>query len=143
MPSPLMLCGTPSDSLRRPNFSKSLRSRSRCLVPSRADLRLVMPHSDQNKPSLLTLGVMLIAFVPVDQITPVALSIFQNAKKVIADLSAQGVLPPGLKEQYDVQLHRLQPGSGSGPQCEFLCFPGVVGRPSMYFDHCDTRELYS
>ena len=79
------------------------------------------------------MGMVTAAFLPLDQITPEAQSIFQQAKKEVEKLDIAGALPPGLKEQYDIQLHRLQPGTGKGPQCEFICFPGLLSQPSADF----------
>ena len=77
------------------------------------------------------MGIVDVAFVPVEIVSSRANEIYEKAKAHIEELKEEGRLPPGLMEQYEIQLERLRPGSNqSGPGCELVGFPGTPG-PGM------------
>ncbi|KAH9948777.1 alcohol oxidase [Amylocystis lapponica] len=74
---------------------------------------------------LFTTGLVGFAFASLDQISPRADEIVRNAKEHIAKNADS--FPPGLLEQYKIQIERL--GTGS-PACEFINFPGLLMSPT-------------
>lgn len=76
------------------------------------------------------MGIMNFGFLSVEDISPKAQAIYQEAKAYIEQLEKDAILP-GLMDQYQIQLNRLQPGHGpSGPGCEFIMSPGLIVAPS-------------
>ena len=74
------------------------------------------------------MGVVDFAFVPVEIVSDRADEIYLKAKMRVEQLDKEGRLPPGLKEQYEIQLERLQPRKNqSGPGCEIIGVPGIPG----------------
>lgn len=75
---------------------------------------------------------MNIAFLPVESVTSRGSDIYEKAKQKISNMD-QTTLPPGLSEQYEIQLERLKPGEGqTGPGCEILLTPGLTMRNSEF-----------
>ncbi|KAI0796330.1 alcohol oxidase [Irpex lacteus] len=75
------------------------------------------------------LGIMNVAFTPVENVTPKVDALYRKAKDYIASLD-KNTIAPGLLEQYDIQLERLRSGSPkSGPGCEFIITPGLIVAP--------------
>ena len=74
------------------------------------------------------MGVSSFTFVPLEVIAPnKADEIYQKAKTKIEKLTTE-TSPPGLLEQYKIQLERLEPGKNqSGPGCELIGVPGIPG----------------
>lgn len=59
------------------------------------------------------------------QLTPLADSIYEKAKaKVEAN---KDKFPPGLLEQYNIQLDRIKRGA---PGCEIICIPTFLSGPN-------------
>lgn len=52
-----------------------------------------------------------------------AAQIIQGVEKKVAELKASGQLPPGLEEQYDLQLEALR--DPAVPDCQFICGHGL------------------
>lgn len=68
-----------------------------------------------------------VAFLPVDQVTPKAQTIYEKAKAMVSALEKRDA-PAGLIDQYKIQLERLQPKQHqSGPGCEIFCLSGPAG----------------
>ncbi|KDQ55740.1 GMC oxidoreductase [Jaapia argillacea MUCL 33604] len=75
---------------------------------------------------LFTLGLVGFAFMPLSMLSDKADEINNAAKqKMLANASKY---PPGLKEQYDVQLDRLERGA---PGCEIISFPAAISKPNL------------
>ncbi|KAJ3556841.1 hypothetical protein NM688_g1800 [Phlebia brevispora] len=72
---------------------------------------------------VFTSGIINFAFVPLDTITSRehAEAIYKKAQDLLA--SVDPVKNPGLKEQYEIMVHRLEPGKGA-PGSEFIMIPG-------------------
>ena len=88
-------------------------------------------NSKQGKGSFC-LGVMNVAFTPVNTITSKAEQLYEKAKSTISQLDKSST-PPGLLEQYEIQLERLQPSKNqAGPGCEFMMTPGMIVAPGEY-----------
>ncbi|EGO01347.1 hypothetical protein SERLA73DRAFT_159774 [Serpula lacrymans var. lacrymans S7.3] len=72
-----------------------------------------------------TMGVTGMAYTPLKAITEHCQTIYEAAKaKVIENISSY---PPGLYEQYEMQLERLINGT---PICELIIFPGFLSFPN-------------
>jgi hypothetical protein len=68
---------------------------------------------------------MGISFVPLDLLSPRAATIReQMTERVRANADKY---PPGLKEQYDIQIERLERGA---PACELMASSGCNSGPS-------------
>lgn len=74
------------------------------------------------------MGVMNVAFIPLEEVTDNAQVIFEKAKANIEETTLkENFNLPGLADQLKIQLDRLQPGKcPAGPDCEFILSPGVV-----------------
>ena len=81
-------------------------------------------HS-KRKEGLFTSGVLSLVFLPVEAVSARADEIYPKAKAAVAKLGST-TTPPGLLEQYKVQLERLEPGKNqAGPGVEFGGSTGV------------------
>lgn len=91
-------------------------------------------HSAQGK-GLYRLGSGCFTFVPLASITSTsdeAIALIARQRRKIEDKIKSGTLPPGLKEQYELQLAGFE--SGKGGDCELIVFPGSYrGRGSETF----------
>ncbi|OCH94550.1 alcohol oxidase [Obba rivulosa] len=74
---------------------------------------------------LLTLGMTGIAFIPLRKVTARADEIIAQAKEKI--LRNADKYPPGLLEQYKIQLERLD---NDAPLCEIISLPGALPSPN-------------
>ncbi|KAI0089317.1 hypothetical protein BDY19DRAFT_945207 [Irpex rosettiformis] len=75
------------------------------------------------------LGVMNVAFTPVENVTSKVDELHRKAKEYIASLD-KDTLAPGLLEQFEIQLERLKAGGAqAGPGCEFIITPGMIVAP--------------
>jgi hypothetical protein len=72
-----------------------------------------------------TTGITGFAFVPLDMVSSRAEEIHMAAKKKIESNAAN--FPPGLMEQYKIQLERIDDGA---PGVELISFPGFLSFPS-------------
>ncbi|EKM52126.1 uncharacterized protein PHACADRAFT_212710 [Phanerochaete carnosa HHB-10118-sp] len=73
-----------------------------------------------------TMGMQTSAFLPVEKVTPKAHEIYAKAKAQVERLAREG-MPPGLLEQYTIQLERLEPGKHqTGPGCEVFFVPAKI-----------------
>ncbi|CCM01757.1 uncharacterized protein FIBRA_03823 [Fibroporia radiculosa] len=70
---------------------------------------------------LFTMGIIGFAFVPLYMISDKADAIYKTIEEKIT--TNKDMYPPGLYEQYKVQLERLRKGA---PGCEFITFPGYM-----------------
>lgn len=86
-------------------------------------------HHSESGQGLFTLGVGNMAFFPLHRISQDAERIYQDAKAAIDAMDPTSLLP-GLLEQYETQLRRMDPGSSDIPNCELIGFPGHLSRPS-------------
>jgi len=71
------------------------------------------------------MGLTGFAFVPLDMLSSRAGEIHDNIKKEVE--KGASTYPPGLMEQYKLQLERLAQGA---PACEIISFPGFLSFPS-------------
>lgn len=77
------------------------------------------------------MGINTFAFLPLASISPNAQAMYEATRDNVAKMDPE-TLPPGLREQYDILLHRLDPGNNSGPGCEFIMATGTMhSQPSM------------
>ncbi|TFK47587.1 alcohol oxidase [Heliocybe sulcata] len=74
---------------------------------------------------IYTLGMVGFSFVPLTMLSKRADAIYKAAKEKIEKNASK--YPPGLLEQYRIQLERLDRGA---PGCEFISFPGFLSRPN-------------
>lgn len=84
-------------------------------------------ESAQGK-GLHRLGLGCFTFVPLTTITSVpedAHALIAQQRQRIESKIESGTLPPGLKEQYELQLQEFE--SGKGGDCELVSFPGTFG----------------
>ncbi|KZT05544.1 GMC oxidoreductase [Laetiporus sulphureus 93-53] len=72
-----------------------------------------------------TKGIVGFGFVPLNMLSAKAEEIYQAAKEKIARNAH--TYPPGLLEQYEIQLERLRNGA---PGCELISFPGYLSSPN-------------
>ena len=71
------------------------------------------------------LGLTSFTYFPLSVANPrEAPSLVAKAADIIAKQKASGKLPPGLAEQYDIQLATLK--SDTLPDLEVACFPGFL-----------------
>lgn len=73
------------------------------------------------------MGIIGFAFASLEMFSKNADGIYEKAKEAITKKMAS--LPPGLKEQYEMQLNRLK----TAPGCEFISIPGGMSQPSWSF----------
>ncbi|KAH9840900.1 GMC oxidoreductase [Rhodofomes roseus] len=74
---------------------------------------------------LFTKAVIGFAFNPLKRISSLSDVIYEKAKaKIMANAHR---FPPGLMEQYTIQLERIKNGA---PECEVICFPGHFSSPA-------------
>lgn len=71
----------------------------------------------------------IMAFAPLERVTPKAAEIHRRAREEIAQLDPSSVLP-GYLEQMEMQLARIKPGEGSCTM-EFCVVPACISFPSM------------
>ncbi|TFK48618.1 alcohol oxidase [Heliocybe sulcata] len=74
---------------------------------------------------LYTLGMVGFTFVPLQMLSKRADEIHEAAKEKIENNASK--YSPQLREQYKIQLERLEKGA---PGCEFISFPGFLSRPN-------------
>ncbi|EPS98728.1 hypothetical protein FOMPIDRAFT_1125896 [Fomitopsis schrenkii] len=74
---------------------------------------------------LYTRGIIGFAFTSLQQLTPLADSIYEKTKGKIE--ANKDKLPPGLLEQYNIQLDRIKRGA---PGCEIICIPAFLSGPN-------------
>ncbi len=72
------------------------------------------------------MGIIGFAFTTLGMLSPNVGEIYEKAKEAITKKLPN--LPPGLKEQYEIQLERLK----TAPGCEFITIPGNLSHPSSY-----------
>ena len=73
------------------------------------------------------MGMLNLAFLPLDQVSPRANELYEKAVCMVRDLETSGA-PHGLLAQYRIQLERLRPGSEkAGPGHEMLCIQCLSG----------------
>ena len=79
------------------------------------------------------MGVCTYTFLPLEEVTPKAQEIYAKAKASVEQLEKEGA-PPGLLDQYKIQLERLEPGKNQkGPGCEIIFGPALVQvTPGVY-----------
>lgn len=71
------------------------------------------------------LGAAAVAFLPLSQVDPdAAKSYHTRVTEFITDAKKGGNLPPGLAEQYDIQLRALL--DDKSPDMEIVGFPGFL-----------------
>ena len=75
---------------------------------------------------MFTQGVTALSFSPLSRITDKADAINHAVKTKIEQ--NMDTYPPGLQEQYKVQLQRIERGA---PQMETIVTPGLLSFPSM------------
>ena len=92
-------------------------------------LNLLVPGSKEGK-GLYTLGIADCAFANLDRFSPNAAEIHGRLKAAVAAKKASE-LPPGLKEQLELQVDRYKPNDGS-PTCELCFVPGLFSFPSTF-----------
>ncbi|GJE89858.1 GMC oxidoreductase [Phanerochaete sordida] len=79
--------------------------------------------------SALSMGMLNLVFLPLEQVTPRATELYEKAARMVHDLEAAGA-PRGLLAQYKIQLERLRPGGDrAGPGHEMLCIQCLSGGP--------------
>ncbi|KAF8817256.1 alcohol oxidase [Phlegmacium glaucopus] len=76
---------------------------------------------------LFALGVTHFAFQPLDAFTSRAKAIYQRTEEKISKNEKAGVYPPGLIDQYRIQLERLHTGA---PGYELVCVPAFMSAPN-------------
>ncbi|KAH9938079.1 alcohol oxidase [Fomitopsis serialis] len=74
---------------------------------------------------LYTRGIIGFAFTSLHQLSPLADTIYERTKAKI--LANKDKFPPGLLEQYNIQLDRIKRGA---PGCEIICYPGFLSGPA-------------
>ena len=74
---------------------------------------------------MYTRGVIGFAFASLHQLSPLADSIYEKARAKIE--ANKDKFPPGLLEQYNIQLDRIKRGA---PGCEIIGFPGFLSGPN-------------
>ncbi|EIN09187.1 alcohol oxidase, partial [Punctularia strigosozonata HHB-11173 SS5] len=74
---------------------------------------------------IFTTGIVGFAFAGLDKVSGRAPEIIAHARKVMEDRSQ---LSPGLVDQYEIQLERLE---GGAPGCEIISIPGFMSGPNM------------
>lgn len=73
------------------------------------------------------MGVNAIAFLPIESVSPRAEELYAKARATVEQLAQSGDVPPGLLEQYKIQLERLEPDKNqTGPGCEILGGAGTT-----------------
>ncbi|EIN09265.1 GMC oxidoreductase [Punctularia strigosozonata HHB-11173 SS5] len=74
---------------------------------------------------MFTTGIVGFAFTGVDKVSKRSKAIHEAAKAKIEQ--SKNNMPPGLYEQYQIQLQRLENGS---PGCEIISIPGFMSGPN-------------
>ncbi|PCH40974.1 GMC oxidoreductase [Wolfiporia cocos MD-104 SS10] len=72
-----------------------------------------------------TKGIIGFSFTPLSMLSEKSEEIYQSAKRKVEQNA--GKYPPGLMEQYEIQLDRLR---GRAPGCELISFPGYLSGPN-------------
>ncbi|KZS98842.1 GMC oxidoreductase [Sistotremastrum niveocremeum HHB9708] len=80
---------------------------------------------ESKQPSLFTSGISGFTFQPLTTYTPRAQNLYDELSAKINE--NQDSYPPGLKEQYEIQLERLEKGA---PAFELISFPGFFSYPN-------------
>lgn len=74
------------------------------------------------------------AYMPLDFASPEnASQVIQSVEEEVEELKRSGSLPPGLTEQYDIQLKNLR--DPAIPDCELVVFPGYFAGNGMLHHH--------
>ena len=71
-------------------------------------------------------GIRLMSYfyAPLSVINPeAAATVIEKVENEVEWLKKSGTLPPGLAEQYDIQMSRLR--NPEIPDCQFILYPGV------------------
>lgn len=82
------------------------------------------------------LGITCYSYMPLSFVTlspQDAQLLIDTQKQKVEHLINTESLPPGLKEQYDIQLQKLV--AGKGADCEIMCFPGCLSGYGTYLFH--------
>ncbi|KAH9929344.1 GMC oxidoreductase [Fomitopsis serialis] len=82
---------------------------------------------------LYTRGIIGFAFTALNDLSPLADTIYERTKAKI--LANKDKFPPGLMEQYNIQLDRIKRGA---PGCELICYPGYM-TILVAMNHCFSR----
>ena len=128
---PLISSVTPQS---RPRICNSSGSHS--LRPSPCNNRI--PSCSEEGKGLFTMGVVSLVFGTLDMYSKQSAEIYARAKAMVDSLDPK-TAPPGLLEQYEIQLKRFKPGNGT-PSCEFICAPGLMAYPSEPVWRAGTAE---
>ncbi|KIM67333.1 GMC oxidoreductase [Scleroderma citrinum Foug A] len=86
-----------------------------------------------------TLGISGLAFVPLQVISDRGDDIINAARKKFEE---RATYPPGLKEQYELQLNRMERTENRAAHCEVILYPGFLSHPNppeqgkKYFTIC-------
>ncbi|KZT32740.1 alcohol oxidase [Sistotremastrum suecicum HHB10207 ss-3] len=80
---------------------------------------------ESKQPSLFTSGISGFTFQPLTTYTPRAQDLYDELSTKITENMDK--YPPGLREQYDIQLERLEKGA---PAFELISFPGFFSYPN-------------
>jgi hypothetical protein len=76
---------------------------------------------------VFTMGVSNLTFTPLDTLSDKTSSLHADIRADIESGIKAGSYPPGLTDQYKLQLERL---ARKGPGCEIIGFPGFLSFPS-------------
>lgn len=78
---------------------------------------------------MFTMGITSFTFQPLQSYSGRADEIHRAAELAILDGEEHNLYPPGLIEQYKIQLAKLKRGASG---CEIIVIPGFLGSPSEY-----------
>ena len=103
------------------------------------DRRCLLTISDRTSPrsSAFTLGISGCAFVPLQAISDRGDDIIKAAREKLEKRPT----PAGLKEQYELQLNRMERTEGRAAHGELILFPGFLSFPSRFHHHLFFRKL--
>jgi hypothetical protein len=75
-------------------------------------------------------GFVSFAYVPLSFASPEAApTVIEDIERKVEELKRSGTLPPGLAEQYDIQLRILR--DPALPDCQLIAFPGYYTAQGM------------
>lgn len=79
---------------------------------------------------LHTIGIVGFAWNSLDMFMPPGkqAAIYDKMKDALAKIDEK--VHPGLREQFQIQMERFEPGTGGSPGCEFISFPGFLSGPN-------------
>jgi len=77
-----------------------------------------------------------LAFVPLQAISDRGDDIIKAARKKFEE---RATYPPGLKEQYELQLNRMERAEDRAAHCEVMLYPGFLRLPSTFY-YCFISE---